>query len=186
MLKQLHPAVAAALGIAAGTSAFALWLWLAPKPAPVGAHVEATPAKEVRRIGKESIETAPVQVYKPAAKEKLELPAVVKSSPTAHVVAATTTPNDERQHTVTTVLDSSTGEFTTFTRAEPLPWVAVSTKSEVGAYLGLKNGEPALRVEGRQELLQIKAVRIGARASADLTQSGHVDTFIGVGAHVRW
>ncbi len=83
---------------------------------------------------------------------------------------------------MTTVLDASTGKFETYDRAEPLPWLAVSTKSQVGMYYGLKRGEHVIRLEGQQELLQIKAVRVGAVATLD----SDGETFVGVGAWARW
>lgn len=177
--------VDAAAVILAASAVFA-YFHFKPVPAPPGVHVEAQESPDVEGVGKHDVTVTHVHVYKPAAKEELKLPAAVVDNPKVHVVASTKTPNDERQHTVTTTLDSETGKFTTYDRAEPLPWIGVTTKSEVGAYLGLKNGEPAVRVEGHQEILQIKSVRIGATASVDVTQSGDVDSFVGIGARVRW
>ena len=164
---------------------FGAWIYFKPAPMPVGVQVETAPSKFVKGVGKDQVASAPLAVYKPVAKEKLALPETVKADSNKHVAAATTTPNDERQHTITTIVDSQTGEFTTYDRVEPLPWIGVTTKSEVGAYLGLKNGQPAVRIAGRQEVLQIKSVRIGAVASVDITQSG-VDSFVGIGAWARW
>lgn len=153
--------------------------------APVGVHVEAEPAREVARVPRVTVPVKAVQAYAPAAKKKLKLPPRIQQDERKHVVAASRTPADERPHTVTTVLDSGTGEVTTYDRAEPLPWMAVNTKSEAGAFYGYRNGEPALRVEARQELLQVKALHVGAIASADATANG-VDGFVGVGVWARW
>jgi len=157
-----------------------------PEPAPTGIHMTAKVAPEIAR--EETVPIIidfPVQVYAPKVKQKLKLPESVQSNADKHVVASTKTPNDERSHTVTTLLDTSTGKFETYDRADPLPWVAVSTKSEVGMFYGYKDGEPTVRIHGQQELLQIKAVRLGAMASVDMT-NGHTDTFVGVGAWARW
>lgn len=174
-----------ALALFAMIGATALYFHFKPAPMPPGIHMPATPAPELRRE-----ETAPlvvdfVRAYKPAAKKKLKLPPAVQADAEQHVVASTRTPNDERSHTVTTTLNTSTGEFTSYDRAEPLPWMAVSTKSQVGVYYGLKRGEQVIRLEGRQELLQIKALRIEAMASADIVSSD-VDTFVGIGVSARW
>ena len=166
-------------------AAIVTWSYFKPQPMPAGVHVEAPPSKFVRDVEKAPVIVERIVAYKPEAKEELKLPETIKSDDKKHVVASVTTPNDERQHTITTVVDSQTGEFTTYDRAEPLPWIGVTTKSEVGAYLGLKNGQPAVRVAGRQEVLQIKSVRIGAVGSVDVTQSG-VDSFVGIGAWARW
>ena len=87
-------------------------------------------------------------------------------------LTSTKTPNNERKHTVTTTIDTLTGEFTTYDRAEPLPWLAVSTRSHFGAYIGALNGEQALAVTARQEVIRIKGVKvegiaIGAAGQAD-------------------
>jgi len=183
--KAKRLVIDAAAVLLAASAVFA-YFHFKPEPAPTGVHVETQESQAVAGVGQHDVTVTHVHVYKPAAKEELKLPAAAADNPKVHVVASTKTPNDERQHTVTTVLDSETGKFTTYDRVEPLPWIGVTTKSEVGAYLGLKNGEPAIRIEGHQEFLQIKAARIGATASVDVTQSGDVDSFVGVGVRVRW
>jgi len=152
-------------------------------PAPPGIRLPATPAPELKREKTIPVQVAePIQVYKPAVKAKLKLPPAVQADSKQHVVASTKTANDERQHTVTTTLDTSTGQFETYDRAEPLPWVAVSTKSQVGLFYGLRGRDQIIRLQGQQELLQIKAVRVGAIATLD----SDGETFVGVGAWARW
>lgn len=155
-------------------------------PAPVGVQLSARVAPEVAREKTvPTFVTVPLQLYKPAVKKKLKLPDAVQLDAAKSVVASARTPDDERPHTVTTVLDTSTGKFSSYDRAEPLPWIAVNTKSEVGVFYGFKNGEQAVRVQGQQEFLQIKALHLGAVASADIAPGG-IDTFVGVGAWARW
>lgn len=177
MNRYLYIALAM-LGLAYST----IWYNRLPD-APPGIHMPATPSPELRREETIPVQaTAPVQVYKPATKKKLKLPKAVVEDATQHVIASTRTANDERQHTITTTLNTSTGAFTSYDRVEPLPWLAVNTKSQVGIYYGLKRGEQITRLEGRQELLQIKAVHIGATATLD----SDGETFVGVGAWARW
>lgn len=153
---------------------------------PPGVTVDARAAPELKRETTVPIAVStPIQVYKPAAKAKLKLPKAVVEDVTQHVVASTQTPNDERQHTVTTLLDTSAGTFTSYDRVDPLPWIAVSTKTEIGAFYGVKNGAPTFRVQAQQELLRVKALHLGAVASADVVR-GDVDTFVGVGVWARW
>lgn len=169
--------------IAIGTG---VYFYFKPEPAPTGVHMPAKPAPQVAHETTVPVEVkVPVQTYKPEVKRKLKLPDAVQANPAQHVVASSRTAPDERPHTITTVLDTSTGEFTTLDRAEPLPWIAVSTKTEVGAFYGVKNGQPAFRVQAQQELLRVKALHLGAIASADM-QAGEVDTFVGVGVWARW
>ena len=83
------------------------------------------------------------------------------------------------------MIDANTGETTTLDRVEPLPWLAVSTKTEIGAFYGVKNGAPAFRIQAQQELLRVKALHLGAVASADVAR-GDIDTFVGAGVWARW
>ncbi len=167
-------------------SAVAIYFHFKPEPAPTGIHLEARPAPELSKVPHASVSIAkPVRVYAPAAKRKLNLPEAIKSDPDKHVIASSKTANDERQHTITTVIDAATGEATTLDRVDPLPWIAPNTKTELGMYYGYRNGTPALRVQGSQELLQVKALHLGAIANADV-MPGQVDTFVGVGVWARW
>ena len=161
----------------------ALYFYMKPAPMPPGVHVESTPAPEVANVPTERVEIAPpIQVYKPAAKKKLKLPEPVQQDAAQHVIASSKTANDERQHTITTVIDANTGNATTYDRVDPLPWIAVNTKSEVGLYYGYRGGEQVVRLQGKQELLQVKALHLGAIATAD----SDGETFVGAGLWARW
>lgn len=163
-----------------------LYFHFKPEPAPTNEHLPAKPAPQVSRETTVPVAAkAPLKVYRPEVKRKLKLPDAVQANPKQHVVASSRTAPDERPHTITTVLDTGTGEFTTLDRAEPLPWIAVSTKTEVGAFYGVKNGQPTWRIQAQQELLRVKALHLGAIASADMA-GGNVDTFVGVGMWARW
>jgi len=168
-------------------SAAYLYAWYNKPPAiPAGVTIEAVPAAEVKKEEKvDVVVKAPVKVYKPGIKGKLKLPANITSDDNQHVLASSKTANDERPHTITTTINQQTGEVQTFDRTDSLPWISMNHKSEIGAYVGYKLGEPAIRIEGRQELLQVKEVHMGAIASADMTRAG-TDGFIGIGAWARW
>ena len=171
---------------ASAVMAYTFAWYIKPAPIPPGITVIATPAPEVAKEEKTEVEiNPPVKVYKPAIKTKLKLPESITQDDGQHVIASSKTANDERQHTVTTVINQNTGEVQTFDRTDPLPWLSVNTKSDIGVYYGMKSGEPTVRIEGRQELLQIKAVHVGAIASADMVR-GNTDGFVGVGAWARW
>lgn len=163
------------------------WLWFnEAEVAPVGVAVEARSASEVRK--EETVAVAivkPVRAYRPAVKRSLNLPEAVAGDKNQHVIASSQTAADERPHTVSTVINQQTGEVQTFDRADPLPWLAVNTKSELGVFVGMKSGEQAIRIEGRQELLQVKALHFGAIASTDIMRGG-TDAFIGAGLWARW
>ena len=155
------------------------------EPAPTGVHEIATPAPELAKVATEFVGFAPIKVFAAESKKRLNLPKSTQEDIHAHVIASNKLENDERQHTVTTVINDQTGEPTTYDRVDPLPWLAVKTTSQVGLYYGVKDGQQTIRIQGEQELLQIKAAHVGLIASADL-QAGKVDTFAGVGVWVRW
>jgi hypothetical protein len=153
-----------------------------PAPAPPGTHLPATPAPELKKETTVPVQVAgPVQVYKPAAKAKLKLSPEVQDDPNQHVVASTRTANDDRQHTVTTTLDTSTGRFTTVDRAEPPPWLAVSTRQHYGAYIGALNGEQAIAITARQEVLRVRGMKVEGIAIGAMSQDERF-AFVGVGA----
>jgi hypothetical protein len=72
-------------------------------------------------------------------------------------------------------------------RTDPLPWFAMSSRGGVGMYAGIKNGEPAVRLQARQELFSVKALRFEGIATIDQPISGPgTDYFVGLGAEYRW
>lgn len=174
-----------ALGVLLAIIGVLAYFHFKPEPMPTGVHLPAAQAPELAKVETEFIDFAPVKVFKPEAKRKLNLPASVQADTKAHVIASTKTANDERQHTITTLIDEQTGEATTFDRVDPLPWISVNTKSQVGAFYGIKNGQQTIRIQGEQELLQIKALHVGVIVSADL-QARNVESFVGLGAWARF
>lgn len=127
-----------------------------------------------------------VQVYKPKVKKSLGLPAAIQESETKAVIAATDLPKSKHERTVTTVIDETTGEATQYVQEKPLPLFAKDSSGHAGLYLGFKNLEPAVRAEVHQDVFAIKALTLGVTASADVTQSGNTDTFIGIGGRFEW
>lgn len=160
-----------------------------PKPA-VGVQVIATPAKEVKSIPKARaiIKNGSVSVYASPAKVDLKLPDAIKDDPLQHVLASNQVTADDHPQTITTVINSDTGESQTFVRRDPLPWLAWDDHGELGIYAGIKNGTPAARLEAKQGIFQVKAVHFGAIGSVDQPLQGPLqpDYYIGVGAWYRW
>lgn len=158
----------------------------------VGKTVIATPAKEVANVPKVDVEVKkPVKVYKGGAslKEGIKLPAEVVKDDAQQVISSSKIDGrDDHPKTVTTVINTETGESETFVRTDPLPWLAWSDRGGIGAYAGFKNGEPTVRLQAHQELFTVKALHFGAIASIDQPISGPIsaDYFIGLGAEYRW
>ena len=182
MLDAWRPFMGPAF-IAVGVGAVGWGLLHGRDPAPVGVAIEAAPAKSVAKVGFEpQIVTVPLRFYKPEAKKRLNLPASVQASADKKVIAATTTPNDERRHTVTTVIDTATGEATTFDTVEPLPWIAPGGRGAVGIAYGYSENGPTAKIYAYRDLLQVKKLRLGVRA--DLDQYG--DRFGGAYLEYRY
>lgn len=92
---------------------------------------------------------------------------------------------------MTAVLDTETGETRQYVVDEPLPWLDTTVRSDAGVYLGLKRGEPTIRAQARAQIAQVKELRLGALASADMPLNGErpgvqAEYFIGVGAWMQW
>lgn len=154
-----------------------------PSPAPeVGVSAPLPPATEVRTVEKVVERVKYVKVYPSETKQNLDLPKDVVADPVKKVTATGKLSADERPYTMTAVLDTSSGESEVYARPDPLPWVAVSTKSQVGLFYGYKGHEPVLRLHGVQEVLQVKALRAGATAALD----SDGETFVGLGVWARW
>lgn len=162
--------------------AYGVYALLPHQTAPTSVHIPATPAKEVRGTEKEAVTPKVAYVYSDSAKSKLKLPDAVQADATVKVVSASRVEADERAHTVTTTLNIQTGEFTTYDRSEPIPWLSIKTRGEAGIAYGVKNGTMVGRLYVNQDIVQIKSVRIGAMATLD--QDG--DYFVGIRAGLRW
>lgn len=159
-------------------------------PAETGKTVEATPATEVKHTARIGIAIkAPVKVYAGGAglKGKIELPPEVVQDERQQVIASSKIEGDQ-PHTITTVIDTETGESRTFVRADPLPWLDWNDHGGIGLYTGVKNGAPAVRLQAHQDIFRVKAVNVGVVASLDQPLKGPVamDYFVGIGAEYRW
>lgn len=196
-LNHLFKAIAPFIVVVFMLGHLGVWLWRtidppAPSPAPEHIAQPAQPAAQIAGTGYDLIAiTDPIKARPASVKPKLKLPPAVVADTTQHVVDAVTVPASDRPVTVTPVLNAETGEVTTYTVAEPLPWIDTTQRGDAGIYLGIKRGDPVLRAQARHQLLQIKAVRIGALASVDLPLNSRpggpdIDAFIGAGAWVAW
>lgn len=142
----------------------AVLLWMVtqkPKAWPVNQPTAAQAAPEVADIPKVAITPPKVKVYAPEAKDKVALPPAVQGDPAISVLESSKLPESEHPQTVTTVLNSATGDTSTYVTTDPYPWIASEYRREVGAGYGLKNGQKAGHFFANVELVQIKAAHIG-------------------------
>lgn len=157
---------------------------------PVGLNITATPAPEVKRLQPlpKPIKSRTVKVYPAAVKNAIKLPQIVQDNPALDVIASTQVRADDHPQTVTTALNLETGESETYVKRDPLPWLAWDTRGEAGLYMGIKNGTPAIRLEAKQGVVQVKALHFGVIGSVDQPISGpqNTDYYIGAGVWARW
>lgn len=165
------------------------WLYFKSAPEKAGQVVIATPAAEVKAVPvvDVAIASGKVAVYQGGAplKKKLTLPKAVVDNNKESVLASSKIPSGERAHTVTTVINTETGASETYVRTDPLPWIAYENRGEFGMYYGVKNNTQAIRLQARQDILQVKALHVGVIGSVDMTQ-GRPDYFVGVGVAYKW
>lgn len=164
-----------------GFLAAVIVLSLNPPHKPDTVAQPATPALRVSPTL--TVPTAPVKVYDHKVKKKLKLP---PTKETEQVIAATRVQESPRPQTVTTVLDTATGETRSFVKAEPYPWFAVEPRGEVRLMVGAKlegtRVREAVRLGATYDVIRVKALTVGV--SGTLDSDG--DAFVGVGVSYRW
>lgn len=168
-----------------------LWAAMRPEPGPVNVAAPAKPAKEVAKTPRVEAPVAfkSMKAYPKSVKPKLGLPADVQANDNKMVIEASKLPADNHAQTVTTVIDLETGETETFTRRDPLPWIAFNYTGDAGLYLGLKSGVPTLRLAARQSLLTVKVVHLGVSGTIDQplwNPQIPAAVFVGGGAWGEW
>ncbi len=185
MRDIVYDLVIVAVVLAAGVG---IGIWSSKTPtAPVGVAVEARPAEAIKDVPTETVSPPKVTVLKPLAKKRLALPPAVQDNPQQAVTGAVGIKADWHPRVVSSVLDVNTGETRMFETRQPLPLLAIDTSGEAGVLYGLKGGQRAARLEVRQSLFDIKAVKVGVTASYDQPiGGGRGDGFVGVGAWYRW
>jgi hypothetical protein len=139
------------------------------------------PADAVKRVEKvDLVPAAPLKVYKPAAKTKLNLPAAIKADPAAHVTATgKLTARDNSLYSLTAVLDANTGESAIYAERGPLPWLSARQSGQVTVSYGLRGSEPMGRLAWSHAFLSVKALDVGLTATID--QDGAHYAGVGIG-----
>jgi len=158
-----------------------------PQPVPTPAMVtEALPVPVLKKEAK--IETAiasgTVKTYKPSIKASLPLPAEVIVNPDKQVTSSNIVQPKETRQIVSQVIDTGTGETTTYVSDGGTPWFAFENRGSVSLDYGFKRQEttPTARFNYRHDLVQIKQIHLGVSASA----YSDGDYFVGIGGAYRW
>lgn len=168
---------------AIGAIAAAIAIWFA------SARHDATPATPAQRspalAGVDTVEAYPkhVVVYAPAAKAKLRIPASMVQDDAVAVLDSSKLPESDHTQTVTTVLNTDSGQPMTLVSVDPYPMFRFESRKQVGFSYGMTNGGKWIGLATiSDDLVQIKALRFGVNASIDTT--GQV--FAGVGVSYSW
>ena len=152
--------------------------------APAG---EWKQAKQDNRVKGEPTQTikpkdCKVVVIAGAAKEKLELPLEIKQDTTTHITSAVTIPSEERQQSVVTLFNETTGRTDTYTQTLQYPLLAIEQRGQLWLGYGMTRSGQVGRILFREDLLQVKALHLGMNATVDTDGAW----FAGVGVGYRW
>jgi hypothetical protein len=158
-----------------------------PPPAPA-VIVEAPKSSVVKN--EEQVEVAlktpnkTIKTYKADLKKKLPIPKEAVANDNIQVTDSVIVPASERPTYATSSVDLTTGETTTHTAPAPRPWFAVENRGAIALDYGLKRGAaaPVIRLNGRYDLVQTKALHWGVSGSA----FSDGDYFGGAGVEYRW
>lgn len=129
--------------------------------------VLAQPAKELKHAKTETLTCKPVIVFQDRVKRDLNLPETVVKDPDRKVTASVKVPASEYHNTVSSVYDTGTGATDMFIRRDKLPWLAMTTRYELGIGYGASDNGSVTRLDGSVELLQVKALRLGLVGTLD-------------------
>lgn len=162
-------------------AALALWTFAdkVNRPEP-GIAAPLPAAKEVRTVEKIIERPKLVYVYPDNVKPKLGLGAEILGNMNAKVLSTGKLKGEERDYTLSAVLDTKTGDSQVYARPDPLPWFGPGRQGAVGVAYGLKNGDPTSRLYARHDLLQVKALHAGGLATLD------TDAEWFAGGYVEW
>lgn len=177
-LPSLNQLIAIAAVIVA---ALALWTFAGKFSRPeVGIAAPLPAAKEVRTVEKIIERPKIVYVYPDKVKPKLGLPETVQQDTAKKVTATGKLRAEERDYTLSAVLDVQTGDSQVYARPAPLPWLGPGRQGAIGLAYGLKNSQLTGRLYARQDLVQVKALHAGGLATLD------TDAEWFAGGYVEW
>lgn len=159
--------------------------WLGNKPTPPAGEW-AKPKQDGRIAGAGTTTVKPkdcgVVVYKPAAKDKLDLPTPIKADIRKHVTASVIVPPDERPQSVVTLFDESTGQSSSLTQRMAYPLLSTEQRGRFGLAAGYKSGRRIGHVYLGETLVQVKGWHVGGELHV-FTDRDHVEEII---MEYRW
>jgi hypothetical protein len=158
-------------------------------PPDSGASVLATPAAALRHQPTAKVPIkAPVTVYQGETKAKLKLPEAMQKDERQQVIGASQIKADLHPQTVSTVINTETGEVQQYVKIEPYPWFAIETRGVLSVAHGYKSRaaqttpERVTRLAVGYDVIRVKALAVGVVGTIDSDREG----FAGVQISYRW
>ena len=184
--KELRPKLLGLFTIC--VLAYAIDMYLSPAPAPANS-LPATLAVKSTSVSSASkvdvvVKKSTVRAYKQTAKVDLQLPVTVQTDETKVVTDSSLVASSEHRTEVTSVLDVSTGETSTYVHLVPDPWLSSEHRGTASLAYGIKlpTNQMVGRLSVREDLVQIKGIHLGIQATVDTDG----DAFAGAGVSYRW
>lgn len=187
--------IGAAAVVVIGLGGLTAWDKYGPAKATGSASVAATVSPVLNRAPTAKVNiAAPIKVYRGDTKKNAKLPDDVQKDENKEVIAAVQEKASLRPQTVTTVIDSKTGEVSTFTKEDAYPWLAWEPRGEVGIAYGFKStvrcasfqcdtdAKRVARLQFGYDLVRVKALTAGVVVTADSDR----DVFAGARVRFQW
>jgi len=175
-----------------GVAALLAWAWW-PEPTPSVTPGTTTASALPPAVTPPSIEVPETRTptrpgmravpKTPEVRKRTKLPPAMLDGAETYIMATGALAAEERDYTLSSVLDRRTGETQVYAVADPLPLFTLATDhGAAGVYYGIKDGASVWRGALSQEVFRIKRVR--AQGLATLDSDG--EWFAGIGAEIRW
>lgn len=150
------------------------------KVATVNPSVIKTEKVEVALVSPKKV----LKVYPQSVKKRVLLPKEALSNAHIQLTDSSVIKGTEQDTQVNQTVDITTGETQTYVSELPAPWFRVENRGAASLDYGIKRDAktPVVRLNVRQDVLQLKAIHIGV--SGSVYSDG--DYFVGVGGEYRW
>jgi hypothetical protein len=145
----------------------AAWTFWPREKVQVGVSAPLPPAKEAKGEPKTPIHPKAVNAYPDKVKAKLSLPDAVVKDPAQKLIGTGRLDAEDRAYTLSTTLDTQTGEAQLYARPDPLPWIGPGKRGAVGIAYGAGDVGIRTKAYAYHDLLQAKALHAGVRAEID-------------------
>ena len=167
--------------IAAIIASVTIWIFANRQPEKIISS-PATAAPAIQNVQKVPVQVKTVQVYPASVKKKTDLPKSEQDNPIIAVLDSSKIQPDLHPQTITTILNTQTGETSTTIVQNPYPLFTEERRKEIRFSYGIKSTGTVGRIQFTDDLYQVKAIHLGFIGVADTDG----EFFIGASAAYRW